>query len=270
VRAAPAASRRGNPVTGWAVATYAILFALATFAWLVSDLRMSGMDAGPGTALGTFVFFLVTWVVMMAAMMFPSVAPVVATYVGIQRGRRRQAMASQRGATACFVAGYLLVWSSAGALAYGCVRAAEALSGDALTWDRGGRWLAGSVLLTAALYEVTPLKRRCLTRCRGPVAFIVSSWRDGRSGALRMGALHGAWCLGCCWALMAALFALGIMSLSWMAVIAVLIAVEKVLPWRRAAVGLVVAVLSVLAVGVTVAPHHVPGLVVPGSSMSMH
>ena len=269
VGTSPTLGRRRDPARAWAAATYGVLFALAIGAWLLTDSRMAGMDNGPWTALGTFAFFIVTWVVMMAAMMFPSVAPMVATYVGIQRGRRRRDMAAPFGATALFVAGYLLVWSLAGAAAYGLGRSVDAGTGDVLSWHRGGRWLVVSVLMAAALYEVTPLKHACLTRCRGPVSFMLTSWRDGRLGAVRMGMLHGAWCLGCCWALMAALFALGIMSLAWMLFIAALIAVEKLLPWRRTAVGLVAGALIVLAMGMAIDPGAVPGLTTPGTSMMM-
>src|SRR5207248_10381732 len=104
-------------------------------------------------------------------------------------------------------------------------------------WHRGGRYVAGAVLVAAAAYQLTPLKDACLTRCRSPFHFFTESWRDGAGGAVRMGAVHGAWCVGCCWGLMAALFALGIMSLGWMAVVAGLIALEKTLPWRRIAMG---------------------------------
>ena len=104
-----------------------------------------------------------------------------------------------------------------------------------LAWDRAGRWVAGATLLVAAVYELTPLKDVCLGKCRSPLGFLLGSWRDGRSGALQMGAKNGAWCVGCCWALMASLFALGVMSIAWMAVVAGLIAVEKTLPWRRVA-----------------------------------
>ena len=88
-----------------------------------------------------------------------------------------------------------------------------------------------------AVAKVTPLKDVCLAKCRSPVGFLLGSWRDGRRGAVEMGSKHAAWCLGCCWALMAALFALGIMSLAWMALVAGLIAIEKTLPWRRLATG---------------------------------
>jgi predicted metal-binding membrane protein len=114
------------------------------------------------------------------------------------------------------------------------------------------------------VYEVTPLKDACLAKCRRPVGFLVGTWRDGRLGALEMGLRQAGWCLGCCWALMAALFALGVMSLSWMAFVAVLIALEKTAPWRRVVTWGTAAVLLALAVAVLVAPHSVPGLVVPG------
>jgi predicted metal-binding membrane protein len=97
----------------------------------------------------------------------------------------------------------------------------------------------------------------------------MSEWRGGLGGALRMGAVHGTWCLGCCWALMAALFALGAMSLAWMVVIAVLIAVEKLIPWRTAATAGVAAVLAALAIGVAASPAHVPGLTVPSDTHGM-
>ena len=122
------------------------------------------------------------------------------------------------------------------------------IAGDPLSWDRGGRWIAGATLLVAAVYELTPLKDVCLGKCRSPLGFLLGSWRDGRSGAVRMGMDNGAWCVGCCWALMAGLFALGVMSLSWMAFIAALIALEKTLPWKRAATWGTAAILLVLAV----------------------
>ncbi|MCW2648785.1 MAG: hypothetical protein JWP07_4894 [Pseudonocardiales bacterium] len=264
----PAAARRRSTVAPWALITYAVLLLLAVVAWTVSDLRMSGMDSGPGSPLGTFGFFFITWVVMMTAMMFPSAAPMVSMYVNIQRGRRRRAMDVSAGAAACFVAGYLLVWSAAGVLAYLGVKAGAQLGGSSIGWAHGGQWIAAGILLSAALYEVTPLKQACLTRCRSPLSFVLTSWRSGRTGALRMGVRHGAWCLGCCWALMAALFALGVMSLAWMAVIAALIAIEKLLPWRRIGVTATTIVLVALAAGVAFAPAHVPALTVPGHGMT--
>ena len=129
-----------------------------------------------------------------------------------------------------------MTWAAVGALAFALAAAGGAVTGDVLSWDRGGRWVAGATLIVAAVYELTPLKDVCLGKCRSPLGFLLGSWRAGRLGALQMGAKNGAWCVGCCWALMAALFALGVMSIVWMAFVAGLIAIEKTVPWRRAAV----------------------------------
>jgi len=258
-----------GPFAAWRLATVGVLVGLAAVAWAVTDSRMDGMDMGPGTDPGTLGFYVTAWIVMMTAMMFPSIAPMVATYRSIQRGRRAKRMAAPVGATACFVAGYLVTWTAAGLLSYGLFKAGRAIGGGALGWDEAGRWLAVGVLLAAAAYELTPWKNACLTRCRGPLTFVLQSWRDGRLGALRMGALHGAWCVGCCWALMAALFALGVMSIAWMVVIALFIAVEKLLPWRRVATLGVTVALVALAVGIAVAPLDVPALTIPTEAMEM-
>jgi predicted metal-binding membrane protein len=141
----------------------------------------------------------------------------------------------------------------------------ERLDVGLLDWDSAGRWIAGGTLLVAAVYELTPLKDACLGKCRSPLGYLLGSWRPGASGAVRMGAGHGAWCVGCCWALMASLFALGVMSLVWMAVVAGLIALEKTLPWRRPATYVTAAVLVVVGVLVLAVPDDVPGLTIPGS-----
>jgi len=138
-----------------------------------------------------------------------------------------------------------------------------------LAWDNAGRWVAGATLLVAAAYELTPLKDVCLGKCRTPLGFLLGSWRDGLSGALEMGARHGAWCVGCCWALMASLFALGVMSVVWMAVVAGIIAVEKLIPSRRVATYGTAALLLVLGLLMLVAPDVIPALTIPGAgSMS--
>jgi predicted metal-binding membrane protein len=139
------------------------------------------------------------------------------------------------------------------------------ISGDALAWDRAGRWVAGVTLLVAAGYELSPLKNVCLGKCRSPLGFLLGAWRNGRWGALRMGAKHGAWCVGCCWALMASLFALGVMSVAWMAFVAGLIAVEKTLPWRRVATCGTAVLLLTLGVLLLAAPDVIPALTVPAS-----
>jgi predicted metal-binding membrane protein len=175
-------------------------------------------------------------------------------------------MTSRRGLVRplLFSAGYLFVWGLAGVAAYGAYEWGRSIFGTDLRWNAGGRWFAGAVLLIAALYELTPLKDVCLQKCRTPVGFLLGAWRDGRRGALAMGTRNAAWCVGCCWALMAALFALGVMSVTWMAFVAALIALEKMLPWRRVATWGTALVLVVLAVALLAAPHSVPALVVPG------
>jgi predicted metal-binding membrane protein len=166
-----------------------------------------------------------------------------------------------------FAGGYLLTWAAAGAVAFAISDLGGRVVGDELAWDRGGRWFAGFVLAIAAVYEVTPFKDVCLGKCRSPLGFLLGSWRDGIPGALRMGARHGAWCVGCCWALMAALFALGVMSLAWMAFIAGLVAVEKLIPSRRLATYGAAALLLALGVLLVAAPDLNAGFTVPGSGM---
>jgi predicted metal-binding membrane protein len=244
------------------LALIALLVALAGVAWWSTARRMQGMDEGPGTDLGALGWFLGVWVVMMAAMMFPSVAPTVALYA--QMARRRWP-----GAPLVFAAGYLLAWGLAGAVAYGLFALGRDVLGGPLAWDAGGRWAAGAVLALAALYELTPVKDVCLAKCRSPLGFLLGSWRDGRRGALELGARHGAWCVGCCWALMAALFALGVMSLVWMAVVAALIALEKTLPSRPVVTYGTAALLGALAVLLVAAPDAIPALTVPGSGPMM-
>jgi predicted metal-binding membrane protein len=222
------------------------LIGLAALAWTVTGDRMQGMDAGPGTDLGGIGWFAGVWVVMMAAMMLPSVVPAVLVH----------SRTDKRGvATTLFLGGYLVTWTAAGLLAYAGFEAVRSLELGFLAWNEGGRYLAAGVLVASALYQLTPLKQACLNECRDPCT----------AGSLRMGIAHGAWCIGCCWALMAALFALGVMSIGWMALTAGLIAAEKLLPWKAVATRGVMAVLLALAIAVAVSPDDVPGLTIPGS-----
>jgi predicted metal-binding membrane protein len=228
-----------------------LLLAVAGVAWVATAVRMEGMDSAPGMYPEDLGFFVSAWVVMMAAMMFPSVWPTVGLYAHMQRGRREQGLAAPAGAAVTFVGGYILTWAAAGLAAFALLGTARSFGVDGLVWERGGPWVAAAVIWLAAAYELTPLKDACLRRCRSPLGFLVSGWREGRGGALRVGAGHGSWCVGCCWALMASLFALGLMSLAWMLVVAALIAIEKLLPWR--AVGTVAVTAALLALGIAVA-----------------
>jgi predicted metal-binding membrane protein len=240
----------------------AALLAAAGLAWWSTADRMAGMDAGPGTALGSVGWFTAVWATMMAAMMLPSLAPSAAVFAALVRRELSRVL--------LFAAGYLLVWSLAGVGAYGLFELGKSLFASLLAWHSGGRWLAAGVLVLAALYQLTPIKRAFLLRCRSPQRFLDTSWKNTRPGALVMGLRNGGRCLGCSWALMAALFALGVMSLTWMGLIAVLVALEKIGPSGRGARLATAGVLVALAVAILAVPHEVPGFVVPGSPASLH
>ena len=235
----------------------ALLLVLAGLAWWSSLDRMQGMDAGPWTGLGTLGWFLGLWVVMMAAMMLPSAIPAVALYGGLARDRTPLS-------ALFFATGYLAVWAAAGLVAFGLAAVAGRFTGGVFAWDRAGRWTAGTTLLVAAAYQLTPLKDACLARCRSPLALLLGSWRPGLFGGFRLGLSSGVWCIGCCWALMASLFALGVMSVAWTALVAGLVALEKILPWRHIATATTTALLVVLGLLLLAAPGLVPALTLPG------
>jgi predicted metal-binding membrane protein len=246
----------------------AFALALAAVAWALTSDRMAGMDAGPGTDLGGLGWFTVAWVTMMAAMMFPSITPMVLTHARTGKVRRDQRRTAPASATPVFVVGYLLAWAAAGVLGYMIIEGVRELDPGFLAWEELGPYVAGGVILGAALYQLSPLKDSCLRQCRSPL-MLLQPWRPGHVGALRMGFEHGGFCIGCCWALMAALFALGVMSVGWMAFIAGLIAAEKLLPWRAVASRGIAVLLAVLAIAVAFAPAEVPTLTIPGSSVAM-
>jgi predicted metal-binding membrane protein len=248
-----------------AIAVAAALLAAALITWILTIERMGGMDAGPGTDLGGLGWFLGLWVTMMAAMMFPAAAPMVLVVnrVSDERGRGGPgALAS----TAGFVAGYLAVWTAYGGAVYGVYRALAAADPSALAWDREGPLVAGAAVAAAGIYELTPLKRACLRHCRSPLSFVLHRWRTGGAGAVVMGIEHGAWCLGCCIGLMLVLVILGVMSITWMAVVAGIIFAEKVLPGGQRVTVAVAAVLVAMGVWIASAPSTVPGLTEPGGT----
>jgi predicted metal-binding membrane protein len=251
-------SRRLTAETASAAWPVLALVAVAGCCWAVTVARMRGMDMGPGTPLGGFGWFAVVWVTMMAAMMLPSLSPMAVAYSRTAGGGRARSLSG----TVVFAAGYLLPWSAFGVLAYGAVDGGRSLDLGALAWDRAGRYVAGGVILGAALYELTAAKGSCLRRCRD--AELLRE-RPGAGGALLMGMEQGAFCVGCSGALMAALFALGVMSVAWMLAIAALVAIEKLSPWPAASVGLTAAALAALGLAVVLVPEHVPWLTIPMS-----
>jgi predicted metal-binding membrane protein len=172
-------------------------------------------------------FTFVMWAVMMVGMMAPSAAPTMLLFSAT--ARRRQA-GHWSAPVLAFGIGYLLIWtgfSAAAALAQWGLHEATLLSPEMAA---SSAMLSGLILIAAGVYQLTPFKGACLTQCRSPLGFLVGHWRDGVSGALRMGVRHGALCLGCCWALMCVLFVVGVMNLLWVAALAALVLLEKVGP----------------------------------------
>jgi len=228
--------------------TTILLFAGAAAAWAVTVERMRGMDSGPGTDLGGLGWYLGIWVTMTAAMMLPSAAPAAGH---VARLARRVQMP-----TALFVAGYLVVWTVYGLAAYGVFRLVTSLDAGALAWDHRGPYVAGAVIVAAGIYELSPVKRRSLRRCR--------SARHPES-ALGSGLAHGLDCVGSSGGLMVVLFVLGVMSLFWMALVAAAIFAEKALRHGSRLAPVVAAGLVGLGIWVAISPASVPGLTQPGS-----
>jgi predicted metal-binding membrane protein len=246
----------------------ALVLAGALVAWIITVQRMRGMDAGPGTDLGGLGWYVGIWVTMMAAMMLPSAAPMVLLFARVSGERARR---GQTGfvPTWIFVAGYLAAWTAYGLVAYGVYRAVVSAGTGFLAWDRSGPYVAGAALAAAGIYQLTPLKDICLRHCRSPLHFLLHGWREGRAGAIRMGVEHGAFCVGCCWGLMLALFALGVMSLFWMAVVAAVILTEKLAPQGERLSRLFAVALVALGIWVAAAPGSVPGLTQPDKAPAM-
>jgi len=225
---------------------------------------MNATSMGSRFSVGSLGFFVVLWVLMMAAMMFPSVWPVVAMQTLVIS--RRAGAGRSPGRSTAFVGGYLGAWTGFGLLDFGLLWAARSAGLDTLSDNQLARYGVAPIALVAAAYQVLPLKRVCLKQCRGPLSFFIEHWREGIRGALRMGLRHGAYCVGCCWLLMGVLLALGVMSITWMAVVSVAIAVEKLAPsrWAWLASGALTVGLVAVAVVALARPSWLPGV---GSGM---
>ncbi|MBV9965159.1 MAG: DUF2182 domain-containing protein [Alphaproteobacteria bacterium] len=235
----------------------ALVVALAwAWLWLGAGIDMEEMDMGGGQMMlmlpewslsyGLVVFAM--WAVMMVAMMLPSAAPVTLLVANIARNRAASEGASGAG-TVLFVIGYLAVWTGFAAGATLLQWALDDAGLMAETMALANRIAVGVVLIVAGIYQWTPFKEACLRHCRSPLQFLLFHWRDGRLGALKSGIGHGAYCLGCCWMLMALLFVGGIMNLAWIAAIALLVLIEKTLPrgaWLGRAIGIVLIVWGVV------------------------
>jgi predicted metal-binding membrane protein len=212
--------------------------------------------------------FLAMWVAMMVAMMFPTAAPMILTFATVQRGKQARGQAFVP--TWVFVLAYLLVWTAFGVAAYGAALVAEALAMRSPWLMDNGPRIGGLLLVLAGLYQLSPLKTACLSKCRTPLSFIMTSWRDGYGGAFRMGLEHGWYCTGCCWLLFLILFPLGVMNIAAMVLLTALIFAEKSLPVgpqvaRGAAVALIVYGAMVIAMpGLLPGTEGMPAMEPPG------
>lgn len=236
-----------------------LLLLLAAAAWGLlawqSLTRTEQMAMTPTMGMAA-PLFLGIWVAMMVAIMFPTAAPMVLMFAWVQARKRQQEQVFVP--TWVFVGAYMVVWTLLGVMAYAVAVGAEYLGGQsAWLMDNAGR-IGGVVLLAAGLYQLTPLKYRCLSQCRSPLAFVMASWREGYGGAFRMGLEHGLYCAGCCWLLFVLLFPLGMLNVAAMAVITALIFAEKSLPVGHQLSRVAAVVLAAYGVLVLFVPAALP------------
>jgi len=219
----------------------AALVAITVLCWVymvvmaagMSDMPMDGEGMGGMPAMqhwtpGYFAMMLLMWVLMMIGMMVPSAAPMILLFASVSRRQRESGNAFVP--TGVFVLGYLIVWSGFSLAATLIQWALDEASMLSPMMASTSPYLGGGILIVAGIYQMTPLKHACLNHCRSPLHFVKDSWRPGAKGALVMGLEHGAFCVGCCWILMGLLFFGGVMSLVWIAAIAVFVLFEKVMP----------------------------------------
>jgi predicted metal-binding membrane protein len=234
----------------------ASLLAVAGACWFLV-LRQAGMSQGMGLTMGmTLPLFVLAWVAMMIAMMFPTAAPMIVMFGTVAAGKRQRAQPFVP--TWVFVSAYLTVWIGFGVVAYAAAAGLGALAMQS-TWlmDNAAR-LGGAVLVAGGLYQLSPLKGLCLTKCRSPLSFLLTSWHDGYRGAFVMGLEHGAYCLGCCWLLFVILFPLGVMNIGAMVGLTLLIFAEKSLPWGSAIARVAGVALVAYGTVVLVTAHGLP------------
>jgi predicted metal-binding membrane protein len=215
------------------------LLTLAGLAWAYIAHLAALMPPHPGMAMmqarswsvGETAGLAVMWIVMMTAMMIPSVAPVILLFAGVSRRRRAQGVLAAP--VSVFILGYLLAWSIYAVFAAVTQSSLHSAAFLSPAMRSESPLLGGGLLILAGLYQWLPIKGACLSHCRSPLGFFTAEWREGTSGALVMGVRHGSYCVGCCWALMALLFVAGVMNLFWVVAIAGFVLAEKVLPNGR-------------------------------------
>ena len=244
-----------------AVVVLAALYTVAGVGMNMSALTMTrmavempGMMMRPAVWSASYVLLMfLMWWVMMVAMMVPSAAPAILIYAGM--ARKQKEADRPFAATSFFLAGYLAVWAGFSVAATALQWGLESVSVVTGMMEIASPLIAGLVLITAGVYQLTPLKEACLKHCQHPVFFLLHHWRPGESGAFRMGAKHGGFCLGCCWFLMALLFVGGIMNLFWIAGIALYVALEKFAAGHRWVTTVTGAALTIAGVWLVARPY---------------
>jgi predicted metal-binding membrane protein len=205
------------------------LAGVVAFSWACTVYLAWDMQHSENALCGmSQLLMFAMWIIMMAAMMVPSAAPMILIFAAINRNRREQERPFV--STGIFLSGYLVVWSGFSAV---ITMLQWRLHETALltpTMASASPLLSGATLLAAGIFQLTPLKHVCLQHCRSPLGFLLANWRDDFRGVFGMGLKHGIYCLGCCWLLMALLFVVGVMNLAWLAVLTVFIALEKIAP----------------------------------------
>jgi predicted metal-binding membrane protein len=241
-------------------AVVAALLALAAIGWALVVWQAAGTDAMEDRldlTMGMAApLFMAMWIAMMVAMMLPASAPMILAYARTQGARRAQGRPYVP--TAFFVVPYVAVWTVFGLLGFAVARIVAETAGDSMWAMDNLPRIAGGLLVTAGIYQLTPLKRVCLRRCRSPLSFLLSYWRDGRAGAMSMGLRHGVYCLGCCWLLFVVLLPIGVMNVAAMVTVAALVFAEKALPRGEELARLAAAPLVAYGVAAMVVPGLLP------------
>jgi len=249
-----------DPQSGQRDILLGTLLVVAAVTWVALVWQGRGAEMNMATASLTLglpaPLFLAIWVLMMVAMMVPTAAPMILAFHMLQADKVQRVGGFV--STGLFAAGYLLVWTLAGIVAYAGAVAAQTIAASVALPPETEARIGGAMVIAAGFYQLTPLKERCLSKCRAPIAFLTTSWRDGASGALVMGLHHGAYCLGCCWLLFVILFPLGLMTIAAMAIITLVILAEKTLRWPKLASGATAAALALYGAIVMVGPEILP------------
>ena len=226
---------------------------------------MADMDHGPGTHLHDFKTYIIGWVIMLTAMMLPSELQYIKVYTKLRANELDEKNKNRTlfFYTLIFAMGYGIAWILYGSLAFLLDSLLRLSQPEFLAWHKSGPIISGIVLLTAAVYQVSPLKNACLTHCRNPLSFFARHWHVNYQGILYTGFLHGLVCVACCWALMAVMFAVGAMNLIWMGILTLIMFAEKIFPFGYKLTIPIAVFLGVIGIWIMASPNTVPFLTNP-------